>query len=337
MLAGCAYPCETTPPVTARIVPADAPATGGSGPAALAVRILDGPGGQGLPSAAVVFYWADDAVSENRDEMGRVEVGPDRVVVEPGARAATPLARYVVALRTDAAGVAVAHLPADRFVGIVAAADGRTEEWIAHVATTPGRTELAIPLYRTRLAFDLEGTWGPGGASTAFVTGGGTVWQPQAIPFPEGSSKGYAARIVGLNATLRWENQATAFGNLAVGIGPTTGSGPTVVREESPNVAAGAQKEEARLAVVELHEHSILGAAQILVGPASQSAYVAPLGMPYTLHVEMEFDRARADFEGCLYRGEAQSDSGGWGVGAPAWGLAGAVGALLVATWVRRK
>jgi hypothetical protein len=94
---------------------------------------------------------------------------------------------------------------------------------IPHLATaTSGRDTITLPLYRAHRSLDINGTWGPGGISTAIVTGGGTHWLAQPVLFAEHGEAhaGYLRRIVSLEVRLSWENQPTAFGDLAAAAGP---------------------------------------------------------------------------------------------------------------------
>jgi hypothetical protein len=324
LTAGCAgIPCERGPPVTARGIGPGTPMEGGSGDHVLTVRVTDGPGGGPLPDAGVVLYWASDR-PQDLDNVSRVEVGPDRVVVQPGSKAATPEPDTVLRLRTGPDGTATARLPTDRLVGLVAAKDGYTEEYVGHIATGSGAGADAfdLPLYRSRLELKLAGTWGPGGGSTGAFTGNNYLWQPESVPFAgeAAADAGYAARLVHLKAVLRWNNAPTAFGDLGLGLGARGEGQPRVFRDAGDNAAFTLQEEHLELKVDELHSYGLMG-RNLALGPASDTGFVAPLGLDYEIVVTAEFDRRAADLEGCIYRGRASDVQGGLGASAPAGGI----------------
>src|SRR5207244_8324894 len=137
-------------------------------------------------------------------------------------------------------GTVTAHLPKDRIVGVVAAADGWTEEWIPALATgSSGDLALRLPLYQVHLGLDATGTADRASVSSAFLLGDSNAqWYPQDLQLGKasGATAGYLARVVALDATLNWTNEALAFGDLALAAGPATGK-PTVVQDDSTDVA----------------------------------------------------------------------------------------------------
>jgi hypothetical protein len=334
LLAGCAS-CVEGPPVSARNI-ADTDDTAGVLGYELNVRITEGPGGLGLPGAGVVVYYGGTTSSEWRGP--RVEVRPDLVLVEPMNATGTVESKTVLRMMSDGTGLVHARVPGQRILGVVAAKDGYTEEWVPALAAgeTGESGTITLPLYRANLTVDMDAVWGPGGASTGAVTNSQYAWDTHEVPFgsTEGAARGYAARIVEMRVTIDWTNGATGVGDLGIGAGPPE-DGPRYFSDGRTNAATGAQQETTMLDVQTLREHGILGAPSIDVGAASETGFVAPFGLPYTIHVEALFDTARAALSACSF-GARQDDNEGFGASVPGGatlvavlGLAGA--ALVVA------
>lgn len=317
--AGCV--CGPSgPPVTARGI-ASGPSTAGVGGFALDVLVTDGPGGPPLPGAGVVVYWAQATTSGWSGPVVRVSGEGGNVDVAPPNATATVAASSVDRLLTDAGGHATAHVGTGHIVGVVAAKDEYTEEWIPAVAAggSGASGTVTLPLYRARIVADLDEVWpAPGGASSGAVTGNHYLWDAHAAPFGNGSDaqRGYAARIVELSVTVNWTNGATGSGDLAVGAGPP-GSDPAFFHDGGANAALGAQSEAATMGLSQLASTRTLGAPTVMVGAASQTGVAAPFGLPYRLHVDALFDTARATEGGC---GASASDGGGVGAKVPAPG-----------------
>lgn len=326
-VAGCVS-CVEGPPVTARgITTGDASA--GMRGFDLNLLVTDGPGGAPLEGAGVVVYYGGSEVGQWSEP--RIEVGPDeRIVVEPVNVTTTPESREVLRMRTGADGFAHAHVPGNRIVGIVAAKEGFTEEWLPAVAAGDTGTEgaLIMPLYRQSIVVDVDSVWGPGAASTGAATSSQYGWDPQPAPFAASpdANRGYAARIAEMRITIEWTNGATSAGDLGVGIGPPDDN-PTFFQDGGNNVGMGAQRESAVLSLQQLRDHGILGAPEIDVGAATKTGFVAPFGMPWTAHVEALFDTARAAYATCS-RDPSQNDSDGLGASVPGQGALGAMLAL---------
>lgn len=347
-LAGCTDDCQAGPPVTARGI-VSGPSSGGSGDYALDLRIVDGPGGPPVAGAGVVVYWGGDSSSSwsgpRISVTGGAANSPDgqsaggSVVVDPGTQAETVEAKTTVRILTDADGRARANVPANRIVGIVAAKDGYTEEWVPALATgdAAGAGTLAVPLFRTQLALDMEAVWqGPAQGSTGTVTSSSYAWDPHDVPFgeTEEANRAYAARIVEMTVTIAWSNDPMGAGDLGIGTGHE-GDGPARFHDGGNNAAPGAQSESVTLSLSDLMEHGILGAPRIRAGAATDSAVVAPFGLPYAMHIEARFDRELAErATSCgTVRGSA-SDNDGYGANTPGFEavalvIAGAVGVLL--------
>ena len=316
LLAGCTS-CVEGPPVSARGI-TDAPSTAGIRGYALDVLVTDGPGGAALPGAGVVVYYGSDSASEWSGP--RVQVGPDTVIVEPINATGTVESKTTERLMTDASGHAVARVPENRIVGIVVAKDGYTEEWIPALATGTNGGTIGIPLYRSSVSVDMDAVWGPGGASSGAVTESQYEWDPHEVTFAENSeaNRGYSARIVEMQITIEWTNGAAGAGDLAVGVGPPE-DGPRYFNDNGANAAPGQHSETAVISLNDLAERGIIGAGIIQAGAATQTAFVAPFGLPYTIHVDALFDTARAAFASCSRGGDA-SDNDGAGVNVPGQG-----------------
>lgn len=315
-LSGCTS-CESGPPVSARQIDSGDASAGVRG-YELRVHVTDGPGGPPLEGAGVAVYYSN---IEAGDWSGpRVDVGPDRIVVEPMNASATVEAKEVLRMRTGSDGVATARVPGDRIVGVVAAKEDFTEEWFPALASggTGGSGDVTLPLYRQTVAVDMEGVWGPGAVSTGQVTSSQYEWDPHEIAFGASAeaNRGYAARIVELTVTVNWTNSPPqAQGDLGIGVGPP-GDGPRYFADGSENVGMGAQSETTTLSLDRLREHGILGAPSISAGAATDTGFLAPFGMPYTMRIEARFDTERAAFATCFGGGD-QNDNDGIGAGVP--------------------
>ncbi|MEA3204189.1 MAG: hypothetical protein QOI63_1869, partial [Thermoplasmata archaeon] len=145
LLAGCVgSSCTGQPPVSARGVGTGTPSEGGDGGSLAEVTVAQEPGGPGLAGAGVVFFWGkEDAGAASRGERAVVHVGADgeagsaAVDVDAGLPA-PPTYTTTLPLRAGPDGKVTAHLPSNRIVGVVAAADGWTEEWVPALATGGG-------------------------------------------------------------------------------------------------------------------------------------------------------------------------------------------------------
>ena len=335
-LSGC-VDCTQGPPVSARDITSGDEDAGGRA-FALDILVTDGPGGPPLPGAGVVAYYG--GTDANDWSGSRVQVGPDSVLIEPVNDSRTTEAREVLRMLTGAEGRATAHVPGNRIIGVVVAKEGYTEEWVPAVAagSTGAQGSLTIALYRAQVTLDMDAVWAaPGAASTGEATSSDYAWDPHPVPFGSTTeaARGYAARIVELTVTVSWTNAPTGAGDLGVGAGPA-GENPRFFEDAGNNVAPGAQSVRATLDVRQLEEHGILGAPAVVVGAATDSGFVAPFGLPYTMVVEARFDTALAAFGACSYRADAD-DSEGTGASVPAWGMIGAMGALSGGALLRRR
>lgn len=331
-LSGCTS-CTEGPPVTARGI-TNADATAGVLGYALDIQVTDGPGGAPLAGAGVVVYYGGTTTGEWTGP--RVEVRPDLVLVEPMNESGTVESKTTLRMMTDETGHVRARVPGNRIIGVVAAMDGFTEEWIPALASGDSGAEggFTMPLYRANLSVDVDAVWAPGAASTGAVTNSQYSWDPHAAPFGESgeAARGYAARVVQLDLTVTWRNGANGAGDLGIGVGPPD-DGPRYFSDKGRNVATGEQSESTVLDVSTLREHGILGASSIQAGAATETGFVAPFGLPYTLHIDALFDTARAAFAACGYANE-QNDNDGFGAKAPNGGLLAAVLGLTAAAFI---
>jgi hypothetical protein len=298
LLPGCISTCEAPPPVSARNVPVDAPASGGSGRAAFLLSVREeSPTGRPLPGAGVVFFWGDE--TGRSDAL--VQVGPDGVMVGGGfvdvrSDVRQTATTHTLELRTDGDGQVVADLPAGTIAGVVVAAPGYTEETVRAFATgSAGAHVLTVPLFHDSLAFAVNGDLGaPGAASTSVVPGVGTVlWYPN----HDLLKPGYLERIVGLHLWLNWTNTPTGFGDLGLGLGDTTDRLDRY--EDTRNEALpGAYTQELALTRGELDKLDLIGAGHLYAGPASSTGYLAPFGLSYALALTASFEaRCGVDFD----------------------------------------
>lgn len=299
LLTGCVSDCRPGPLVSARGI-TQAPTEGGDGEALVTLTVTHGRGGPPLAGAAVVFYWAEQTTADYTDEEIPPEAGDPGEPVQPNATAATPPANRTLALMTGPDGTVRAHLPEDRIIGAVAAKPGYTEEWIGYFpAAASATTELALPLYREQITTRINGTLSPAGASTGAVTGSDRVWDAHEVdlgPDPAGQ----LARLVDLQAELTWENGPTGFGDLGIGLDAQPGD-PHVYEDEDENAGTGSQTETLTMARTDVHAYRLHQMDSLYAGAGSQTAFVAPQGLAYTLDLELTFDRAASDQGGCLY------------------------------------
>ncbi len=293
-LAGCVE--DTGPPVSSRTVPTDAPSEGGGGDYTLRLQIVDEPGGPPIHDAAVIVYWGDF----DGEASGSVDIsggaGPDGAsgVVRAGGSVSTPDVDETIPLRTNTDGIATAHVPANRIVGIVASADGHTEEWIPRAGTGDPGTSGTVPfaLYQANIETNLDGTWGPAGASPGRVTNSNFQWEALEAPWGESDAAraGYVERLANLRLTLTWTNGPTGGGDLSIGTGATQGEPDAIQESDGFQGGPGSQTEEVVYTAAEIDEMNWPDSDRLYVGPATSTAYAAPLGLDYQLTVEAAFD-----------------------------------------------
>lgn len=338
LLAGCVS-CPSGPPVTARGIGPGTDARAGLAGFTLAVRVVADDGAP-IEGAGVVVYWSGDGVSGWGGDVVLVDERGERVVVvaSPGETPRSPAPDRTHRLRTESGGEVVARVPASRVVGVVAAAEGFTEEWIPALATgeSSARDAIEVRLYRASLNVTIDGTWGgPGAASTAAATRSAYAWDPAPLPFGEGDAqRGYVQRVASLSARISWTNAPTSIADLGIGMGPSEDD-PSFVADDADEAAPGAHEESFSLDADALREIGVLGSGESFIGPASDTGFVAPFGLAYTLEIRADFDTARAFFATCA---NGVQDSGGLpGASVPGWGSVGAIAAIALVAIVARK
>ncbi len=299
MLSGCAANCHAGPLVSARGI-TEAPAEAGDGEALVNLTVTHGRGGPPLDGAAVVLYWAEHRIEDYEDEQIPPEAGEPAEPVQPNATAATPPADHTLALMTGPDGTVRAHLPKDRIVGAVAAKPGYTEEWIGYFpAPASATTELVLPLYSQQVTATINGTLSPAGASTGAVTSNNRVWDAHEVDLGPDPA-GHMARLVDVEAQLVWENGPTGFGDLGIGLDGEPGD-PRVFEDDDENADTGPQSENMTMDRRDVEAYRLHQMDTLYAGAGSQTAFVAPQGLPYTVDIELRFDRIASDMAGCLY------------------------------------
>ncbi len=186
-LAGC---CSL--PFSPEDVPLGAPAEGGTGPRTVTIHVLD----PDEPADAVPLYifWEDP---EKSDDL------------------------YLLGLRS-AAGRAVAHVPDDVTLHVVAGGGNRTIEWsLDLISVGAGPVEATVRVYPLEVEGEFEGTWSPAAASLRRDTGmTGIDWQLQdeTPGTSEEARVGYAKRLTQVSANLTWSNDLTTRADLGIGV-----------------------------------------------------------------------------------------------------------------------
>lgn len=307
-LAGCSgVPCTPGPLVTARGIGDGTPTRAGDGAFSLVVEVVD-PTGAPLPGAGVVLYWNDARPADFAEQKDNDAAGKPGQAVEPGRTAGTPAARDALRLRTDEQGGAEGLVPSDRLVGLVAARDDMTEEWVGYIATgADGATATQrITIYPRHMEWTIEGTLLLAGASPASFAGGPPMWDASEVPFPS-SPSAHLRRLVGLDATIEWTNAPGSFGNLGVGIG--FNGELAEVGDDSMNAGMAAYSERLLLSTSDLRKVEAHDAWSLQVG-VTADAYAAPSALAYTIRLAADFDRARADGANCLYVVASEPEAG---------------------------
>lgn len=299
VLAGCVAG-PSGPPVSTASVPQDAPQEGGDGSYDLTLRIVDEPGGPGIPNAAIIVYWGeyDGEGSGSFEISGSADSSPgssraDGVVRLEGS-ASTPKPETTVPLRTGSDGTATAHVPANQVVGIVASAAGHTEEWVPRAVTGGSGSggTVAFPVYKAQITETINGSLSPAGGSAGKAPAAEYDWYPQEVPWGEtdAARQGYVDRLANLRMTLTWTNGPTGGGDLAIAGGTTTSEISYVYDSDNPDAAPGEQTEEALLDTEGINELGWPNSDTLYLGPATGAAFVAPLGMDYQLTLEAQFN-----------------------------------------------
>lgn len=297
-LAGCSsYPCTPGPIVPARTIAADAPSSSGGGKVLLTIAVQD-PGGKALPGAGVAVYWGNLKASEALGYKDRPGIGEDGVAVEPETTAGTVEPLYVERLRTDGRGEVLVKVPADRVLGIVAAATGYTEEWVGHRATpTSGAARQVVTLFPLRLEWTFEEKWPLAGASP-FAPFGSYSWSPHDLTLP-GHEAQHMMRAVAVDVAVEWQNTPTAIGDLAAAVG--TEGNVKEARDDALGTSLGPQRQVLQLDRNHIRQLGLTGPAGVQAGAAASTAVAAPFDLPYKSSATVVVDRSLADSRNCLY------------------------------------
>lgn len=299
VLTGCVSG-PVGPPVSTSTVPADAPQQGGDGDYNLTLRIRGEPDGPPLSGAAIIVYWG----SFEGDAQGSFEIsgsaeggeGSGRAdgVVRVNVRPPTPEPEHTIPLRTGSNGTATARVPPNQVVGLVASAPGYTEEWVPRAVTGAegARGTADFPLYKAQITTTVNGTIGPAGASPGRVSGSNFDWYPEEVPWGDSPAAraGYVERIASVRWTLTWTNGPTGGGDLSIGVGDTTSEPDFVQESDNPQAGPGEHSEQALLEVGQIEELGWPSSETLYAGPATSTAYAAPMGLEYTLTAEARFD-----------------------------------------------
>lgn len=317
-LAGCTG--GRGPPVTSRTVAADAPQTNGTGPLELTVHVTQAQDGVDYVDAAVVVYWGDGGY-DGVDNASRPWTQAD-------PKPATPEADEVLHMRTGLDGEAVARVPEEETVGVVASVSHRTEEWVPAIDTGTTDGTVEVPLYQRRLAVERNVTLGP-----AETTGGDRpAWEPRLVDWTGDGDhvEAYQHRLASLEASLTWENGPRGGGDLALGLGVNT-TEPDVLRDEGNETTPGTHREEVTLDAERIQDEGWPDEESLHAGPGTRSAEVSPFGLETHLAVDATFSpfppgAGYPPFEGQQEGGVQRSTP------TPAWAaLAGLVGGLALA------
>lgn len=292
LAAGCC-----TLPFDPQDVPLTAPAEGGlaAGPGVrtVTVEVLapDEPAPDGTP---VIVFWADD---------------------RPGTGNSTRL--LAVALRTQDGQVA-ARVPSTT-IHLAAGGGAYTEEWQPDAVPAGGSDATeTLRVYPAYVNGTVTGTWEAGAVSTYQATDAGFIeWIPHDLrPGASAESRdGYARRLAWASVEVAWTNEPLSQGDLGVAAVTDPGilgeNGGDQVRcmvkdSEDDAGALGPRNETFHSDVDPVHVgcdqlRDNGEGARILAGPATDSAALMPLGLPYTLTYELGFGYA-AGIEGLCER-----------------------------------
>lgn len=295
-LAGC-MAGPTGPPVGTEAVPEDAPQEAGDGDYALTLRITDEPGGDPIEGAAVIAYWGDgdsdaeasfEAEGDSPGGSGSVDA-----VVRADVQPRTPPTDNTLPARTGPDGTATLNLPSNDAVGIVASAPAHTEEWIPRAGTgDAGEGGTAtLPVYDRHIANTTEASWDIAGASPGAVTGSDYDWEPREVSWGHNQEarEGYVERLAELRVTVNWTNGPDGGGDLAAAAGTSTGQ-PDLLEDAGDEATPGDHSEQLVADTSDIDEGGVPASSTLYVGPATDSAYVAPNDLAYTVHTEARFD-----------------------------------------------
>lgn len=302
LLAGCVSgPQGCVPPRSAQDVPALAPGEAGFGADAVTIEVVDDRDAA-VPGANVTVVWNRDYIEPPDDEDDEV---PEAPVLE------------YVDLRTDAAGQALAWLPAGRFFMAAATAPGYTEEWT--VLHWPGVSPLdvTLALHPSRVAVAGSGALAAGAGHGAQEA----QWDPVHLAWPApvrtpGATDTFAGRpfewlderMLRLDAWMAWTTGTGEVAQLALGVGRTTtdedagAAEPPGALGPEHNLTASIEPD------IEWYGPDVSFADGVWVGPRRQGAFVSLDGVPFEVGAVAHLDhRAVATAEcGVVFPGSEQ-------------------------------
>lgn len=273
LVAGCCVP-----PFSAFDVAANAPATGGNGPRVVTVDVRHTDGSQ-PPATLVVFWQVNPEADENASTVTLAAMG----------------------LRsTD--GHFIARVPRDRMIGLAAATDrAHAEEW-SLMPAGPGPDNVVLTAFDRHRNGTIESRWGPAAASASRLSPfyfGDHPWDPNLLVFdpdPE-LNAAYTMRMSRLGANLTWTNGVDGVASLGLLLthdetqeqncsfqNSRDEFGPGTYTESYDSTRPG-------VGFICLTPPDHRNASALFIGPGTDSAMVAPLGLPYTITFEAEFAR----------------------------------------------
>ena len=186
---------------------------------------------------------------------------------------------------TDPNGDVFATVPRGDHAITVKAPERTTETVVVRAA----ERDITIPLYRSHLHMVLTGTLGPAAVGT-YPVDNRIDWHSLGVEWgasPE-AARGYAERVVRVNATLRWNNTPTSAGDLALVLSARTDHAD-VVADSDHQKDLGPQQEALRMSMSDLARWR--GATQLYAGAGVSTAETSPVApLPYTITIDADFD-----------------------------------------------
>lgn len=211
-----------------------------------------------------------------------------------------PGSRPHAAARTDANGHATFRLVPRSVVDLLVGGVSRLTTEVAPNVIAGGSGEggnLTIVLYRREVIVDLDGSFPTALGPQSYADGGdGRYWLPRDVQVHENANvqAGTLARIAGLKAVLRWENQATGQGDLAIGASPGTDALRAWANDRNQAGGLGAHEERMELDRGSVVSAGLRGADALRVGPGTESASAALEGIAYAIRVTLDVEGSRS-------------------------------------------
>lgn len=259
-LAGCSEPFGAT-------IDCDEHLARNAGEARLTILVTDEPGGPPL-AGALLFVQAWGTCWEQKE---RLESGDD--------------------------GTAVLVAPASGRADIDAHLEGHTPERLAaaHIPSAGRAAVVELPLYKARLSREFQDAFMGHGVGRTPLGLEAAEWRPAEMSWdgPPLVRAAYAERILQMTVTLAWNNTATEFADLAIGMGRTANAPDVVADVPGDQGGAGAQREEMTLGLEAMYNAGWQGANALHVGPYTEKPHVALNGIAYVLRVDALFGAPR--------------------------------------------